>query len=130
MVHHKHIMVRALVRNPVKSEAEAIEFLENLVPAIDMKIIKGPFAQYVDKPGNRGLTAVVMIETSHIAFHIWDEQEPGLLQFDLYTCGELDKDIFFSALENFFDIESGEWKLFDRAVAFLHLNEGSLPRPH
>ena len=130
MVYHKHIMIRAFVRNPIKGEPEAIEFLENLVQAVNMKIIKGPFASYVDKPGNRGLTAMVMIETSHCAFHIWDEQEPGLLQFDLYTCGELDREVFFSALQGFFDIESGDWKLYDRAAGFVFIDEGTLPISH
>ena len=27
----------------------------------------------VHMPGNRGITAVAIIETSHIAMHIWDE---------------------------------------------------------
>ena len=62
----------------MSTEAEGIDFLTNLVNQIDMKIIRGPFASYVDKDGNKGLTAIVMIETSHIAFHIWDEVDPGV----------------------------------------------------
>ena len=40
------------------------------------------------KEGNRGITAVVMIETSHIAIHVWDEQTPSLVQCDVYSCAE------------------------------------------
>ena len=29
-------------------------------------------------PGNRGITAVAIIETSHITMHIWDEPNPAL----------------------------------------------------
>jgi S-adenosylmethionine/arginine decarboxylase-like enzyme len=76
MLFHKHLLINAKVKNPMNNEDMAIDFLKRLVDRIDMKIIKGPFASYVDKPGNRGLTAIVMIETSHIAFHIWDEQDP------------------------------------------------------
>ena len=115
MIYHKHLLINAKVNNPMKSEEEAITFLTNLVEAIDMKIIKGPFASYVDKEGNKGLTAIVMIETSHIAFHIWDEETPGLLQFDLYTCGQLYLPKVLDMLKEAFDIVSCEYDLLDRA---------------
>ena len=125
MIFHKHLLVNAKINKPMNSENDAIDFLTALVNAIDMKIIKGPFASYVDKPGNRGLTAIVMIETSHIAFHIWDEDTPGLMQFDLYTCGKLDTDHVFHTLNQWFDIESMEWQLFDRENGFVLENSDS-----
>ena len=126
MIFHKHILINAKVKNPIQSELEAIQFLDRLVDRIDMKVIKGPFASYVDKEGNKGLTAIVMIETSHIAFHIWDEEDPGTLQFDLYTCGSLDKQEVIKALQERFDIVSMDWRLYDRAVGFVLEDEGSL----
>lgn len=125
MIFHKHLLVNAKVNNPMASEQEGIDFLTNLVSSINMKIIKGPFASYVDKEGNRGLTAIVMIETSHIAFHIWDEKQPGLIQFDLYTCGELNTDKVFFMLSQYFDFESMEWQLFDRENGFVLEKSGS-----
>lgn len=113
------MLVNAKVLNPINKEEEAVEFLENLVNRIDMKIIKGPFASYVDKSGNKGLTAIVMIETSHIAFHIWDEPNPGILQFDLYTCGSLNKYEVLDALREKFDIQSMDWVLYDREDGFV-----------
>lgn len=110
----------------MQSEQEAIDFLTKLVQEIDMKIIKGPFSSYVDKDGNKGLTAIVMIETSHIAFHIWDEVDPGLLQFDLYTCGSLDTEKVFYILGQHFTIDSMDYKLFDREDGFVVEQEGSL----
>ena len=53
-----------------------------------MKIIKGPYTAYVSKEGNRGITGVVMIETSHIAIHVWDEISPALVQCDVYSCAD------------------------------------------
>ena len=53
-----------------------------------MKTIKGPYAAYVSKEGNCGVTGIVMIETSHIAIHIWDEMTPALVQCDVYSCAE------------------------------------------
>ena len=119
MLFHKHLLINAKVRNPMASEDEAINFLTRLVNEINMKIIQGPFASYVDKPGNRGLTAIVMIETSHIAFHIWDENDPGLLQFDLYTCGSLDLDKVLSVFNEGFYVEHADYQLFDRENGFV-----------
>ena len=85
---HKHLIIRAEVNRPIKSEKELKKWLRNLVNKIDMKIIKGPYSSYVTKEGNRGVTGVVMIETSHIAIHIWDETSPALIQCDVYSCAE------------------------------------------
>ena len=85
---HKHLLIRAEVDRPITSERELKKWLKELVKKIDMKIIKGPYAAYVTKEGNCGVTGVVMIETSHIAIHIWDEELPALVQCDVYSCAE------------------------------------------
>jgi S-adenosylmethionine/arginine decarboxylase-like enzyme len=126
MLYHKHLLVNAKVKSPMKEESAAIAFLQDLVDKIDMKIIKGPFAAYVDKDGNKGLTAIVMIETSHIAFHIWDEVDPGLIQFDLYTCGQLELDRVISLFKETFDVVNMDYVLFDREHGFKIEAEGSL----
>ena len=126
MIYHKHLLVNAKVNNAVKSEAQGIEFLRDLVERIDMKIIQGPFASYVNKEGNRGLTGIVMIETSHIAFHIWDEVRPGLVQFDLYTCGELNLDKVLGIFKETFEVASLEYVLFDRENGFVVEKQGQV----
>ena len=85
---HKHLIIRAEVNVPPTSEKEIKKWLRNIVKKIDMNIIKGPYASYVSKEGNRGVTGVVMIETSHIAIHVWDEPSPALVQCDVYSCAE------------------------------------------
>ncbi len=125
MIFHKHLLINAKVNKPMKSEDEAIEFLKDLVGSINMKIIKGPFASYVEVMGNRGLTAMVMIETSHIAFHIWDEESPALLQFDLYTCGSLDAELVLTTIDKSFEVTSLEYQLFDRKDGFVLEAQGS-----
>jgi S-adenosylmethionine/arginine decarboxylase-like enzyme len=127
MLFHKHLLINAKVEKPISSEEEATTFLKDLVERIDMKIIKGPFASYVDKPGNRGLTAIVMIETSHIAFHIWDEEDPSLLQFDLYTCGKLNLAQVLLALGETFNVINLDYQLFDRENGFILEDKGSWP---
>ncbi len=88
MPEHKHLIIRAEVNRPITSEKELKKWLRNVVKKIDMNIIKGPFASYVSKEGNRGVTGIVMIETSHIAIHVWDEPVPALVQCDVYSCAE------------------------------------------
>jgi S-adenosylmethionine/arginine decarboxylase-like enzyme len=127
MLFHKHLLINAKVKDPINSEEQGVDFLTRLVDSIDMKIIKGPFASYVDKPGNRGLTAIVMIETSHIAFHIWDEVDPSLVQFDLYTCGKLDLSQVLLAFGETFNIVSMDYQLFDRENGFVLEDKGHWP---
>ena len=88
MPEHKHLIIRAEVNRPITSEKELKQWLRKLVKKIDMKIIKGPYTAYVSKEGNRGITGVVMIETSHIAIHVWDEISPALVQCDVYSCAD------------------------------------------
>ncbi len=102
MPKHKHLIIRAEVNRPITSEKEIKKWLRKLVNKIDMKIIKGPYAGYVTKEGNRGITGVVMIETSHIAIHIWDEESPALVQCDVYSCAEFSMN---EVLAEFVDME-------------------------
>ena len=67
-----------------------------------MHIIKGPYVAYVSKEGNRGMTGIVMIETSHIAIHIWDENRPALVQCDVYSCADFSSN---EVLTEFVDME-------------------------
>lgn len=89
MALHNQLLINGYSDTPPTDETFIKQWMEDLVKQIDMKIIQGPYTAYVTKEGNRGLTAIVMIETSHIALHVWDEDNPGMIQFDLYTCSTL-----------------------------------------
>jgi len=89
-VFHKHLIIRAEVSDPPMTEAGAKLWMSELIEKIGMKVLMGPYAKYLDVKGNRGLTCVAIIETSHIALHVWDETAPALMQLDVYTCGSLD----------------------------------------
>ena len=110
---HKHLIVRAEVHKPPTDPDWVKEWMTKLVDKIGMKICSGPHTAYVDIPGNSGVTGVVVIETSHIAIHVWDEAEPALLQLDVYTCGRFDMDTIFEDLEQF-NPTKVEWKYLDR----------------
>jgi len=87
--------------------------MKRLVDKIGMNILMGPYAVYSDMEGNQGLTAVTIIETSHIALHVWDEAEPALMQLDVYTCSSLDINDVFSAIQEW-DPTKIEYKYIDR----------------
>jgi len=125
-LYHKHLLINAKIDKPFTSAYQGIDFLKELVDKIDMKIIQGPYASYVNKIGNRGLTAVVMIETSHIAFHIWDEKNPALIQFDLYTCGSLQVKKVLDVFIDTFEVDTMDWVLFDRENGFIKEQDGRL----
>ncbi len=114
---HNHLLVNGWTLNPPTDEQVVIDWMRNLVESIDMKVIQGPYASYVTAEGNRGLTAVVMIETSHIAMHIWDEDKPSKVQFDLYTCGELPVKQVLNNLET-------NLSLFDYTYVVLERTDG------
>jgi S-adenosylmethionine/arginine decarboxylase-like enzyme len=117
---HKHLIIRAEVGNPLKEEQLAIDWMNRLIDKIGMKVMMGPFAKYLDVVGNRGLTAVAIIETSHIALHVWDEDKPSLLQLDVYTCGPLDPYDVVEALREFHPVKI-EMKYLDRENKLIEL---------
>ena len=114
---HNHLLVNGYTNTPFDHEALTIKWMKELVEEIGMKIVQGPFASYVEKIGNRGITAAVMIETSHIAMHIWDEEKPAFVQFDLYTCSTLPVNKVINKLEN-------DLGLFDHTSLVLERSNG------
>lgn len=118
MALHNQIILNGYIDNPFTSTDDAINWLKELVDKIGMNIVQGPYSSYVDVPGNRGITAMVMIETSHIAFHIWDEENPALLQFDLYTCSTLDSDLVIEEINKQMNLISYEYMVLERAKGF------------
>ena len=123
---HNHLLLNGYTYTPPTSCEDTVIWMAEFVKKIGMKTLQGPFASYVDVEGNKGLTCVVMIETSHIAFHIWDEEDPGTLQFDLYTCGQLDLDEVLETLYERFVTVSMDYQVYDRAVGFVLEQQGSM----
>jgi S-adenosylmethionine/arginine decarboxylase-like enzyme len=114
-IKHLQQIIIGQVTNPPTDVDVVKQFMSDLVEAIGMKRLIEPQAVYVQAVGNKGMTSCVLIETSHIAWHVWDEQTPGLLQFDLYTCGNLNPDQVLSIVKDFFGLTTYSMKVFDRA---------------
>ena len=112
---HKHVIIRAEVLNPPTDENLVSNSVKNLIELIGMKLLMGPYAKYVDMPGNRGLTVASIIETSHIVMHTWDECDPAMIQLDVYTCGPFDPTVVFSWLDQYNPTKI-DYKYIDREL--------------
>jgi len=125
LLEHKHLIVRAEINKPPHDTEQIKLWMRDLVQAIDMKILMGPYAVYSDMVGNQGLTAVTIIETSHIALHVWDEVQPALAQLDVYTCSKLDVVDVFKAIECW-EPSKVQYKYIDREHNLTLINSGSI----
>jgi S-adenosylmethionine/arginine decarboxylase-like enzyme len=110
---HKHIIMRIEAKRPPQ-EQELKAWVENLVTKIDMKILAGPIsADITTIEGNKGPTCVCIIETSHIACHVWNEPDPALIQLDVYTCGPFDPNAVLEHIKVWEPVKV-EYKYLDR----------------
>lgn len=118
---HKHLIIRAEADNPPVDENYLKSWLNNFIMDINMKVFMGPYVKYCNMPGNRGITAVAIIETSHIAMHIWDEVTPALMQFDVYSCGEFDPEKICKKIQDDFKTSKIEYKYLNRETGLVDL---------
>ena len=100
-VQHHHLLLRMETETcPLKTDKPKIkDLVKRLLTDINMKRLDEPRIYYMTVPHfNEGLTAIVPIQTSHVAFHFWKNPERQilhakesncLLEFDIYTCGTL-----------------------------------------
>jgi S-adenosylmethionine/arginine decarboxylase-like enzyme len=100
-VQHHHLLMRVELETcPHEEEKEKVrEMISQIIKDIHMKNLAAPHVYYLKYPTyNEGTTAIAPIETSHIAFHFWNNPDKSLLhlttskcllEFDIYTCGTL-----------------------------------------
>jgi len=101
MIQHKHLIIRAEIDEPPEESHMASIFLNDsinhLIHMLGMKVVLPARSIFIKEKGNEGYTGQAGLETSHIAYHIWNKPNrkimntpsKGLIQFDLYTCGDL-----------------------------------------
>ena len=113
---HKHLIVRADIGwCPQEEDLNKIsDWIRSLIKKIEMKLLAGPYTTYVNEKGNKGMTSVAIIETSHIALHIWDEASPGLMQLDVYSCADFNPPDVFDKVNELFQTIKMEYKFLDR----------------
>lgn len=123
MVEHKHLIVKGEIKHaPQSDEIEYVEeWLKGFAKSQKMEIAAGPIARYVLDKGNRGMTACCLIKTSHIAFHIWDEKDPPLMQFDFYTCGKMNEKSVLDHIDRGFGLKKYERMMINRGGKWFSL---------
>ena len=87
-----------------------------------MNLLVGAYTTSVNEKGNKGITSVAIIETSHIALHIWDEIKPGLMQLDAYSCSNFNPQDIFDKVNNLFRSIKIEYKFLDREKELVEVN--------
>ncbi len=121
---HIHILIKAEIDYPKALDFDELkDWASELVQEQGLEPVAGPFVSMVTDEGNKGPTGGVHIKTSHLAFHIWEEI--GMMQADLYTCGDLDVDKFLARLA-VFGPSSIEYMVLDRQSGFKVLEAGTL----
>ena len=118
---HKHLIIRAEANKVPTDEEQLTEWLKDFIDSIHMKILMGPYVKYCNVEGNRGITGIAVIETSHIAIHVWDEPNPALMQIDVYSCAEFDVDEIAEKIKSDFDVIKLDYKYLNRETGLIVL---------
>ena len=111
---HKHLFLRAEANKVPTNEDVLTVWLKDFIESINMKILMGPYVKYCTMEGNRGITGIAVIETSHIAIHVWDEPVPALMQIDIYSCAEFDPYKIAEKIKSDFDVVKLDYKYLNR----------------
>ena len=117
---HEHLLVRALVELPIRSYPEAREWVGELVHLLGMRPLAPATGAYCAVPGNRGVTVLAPIETSHVALHIWDEERPALVELDVFSCREVDPGVVMVHLSSMRPVRVAS-RFLDRSRDFAEL---------
>ena len=89
---HKHVIVRAYVNNPPSSKEQLSEWCKNVISDVGMKVIGGPLVVYSEMEGNKGYTAVAILDFSHLSIHTWDEISPALIELNSVFGSQINPD--------------------------------------
>ena len=116
MIEHNHLLVMSEIDIALSNSDEAEAWMASLITALGMTALITPKAVYCDTVGNRGVTVICAINTSHIVLHLWDEGQPKL-QLDVYTCKPLDLSVVWAAIEQF-QPKNPKYKFYDRKDGF------------
>jgi S-adenosylmethionine/arginine decarboxylase-like enzyme len=111
--YHQHLLVKCWVTNPPKKEDLLNKWFTYLVETVGMKVVAGPTSVYVSDLGNEGLTGTVTLATSHASIHIWDNAEPPMVQFDIYSCKEFSLEQVMKCFDPW-GLINAEWVMIDR----------------
>lgn len=113
MLEHKHFIASGKCNRMFHSPEILEDWVVRLIDALNMQVLYGPFSMYCDIPGNKGITSVTLLTTSHIIIHIFEEENYSEIQLDVYSCSNIDLEVVFSFLKEL-DIFNVSYKFLDR----------------
>jgi S-adenosylmethionine/arginine decarboxylase-like enzyme len=117
------------MKTPPKTEKVLNIWFTQLVQNVGMKVVAGPTSVYVDEPGNEGLTGTVTLATSHASIHIWDNINPAMFQFDLYSCSNFTPKQVLDHIDDWFGLNEAYWQFIDRnGSEFYMLDSGNFKK--
>ena len=111
---HLHLLVKGNIKTPPKTEKMLNIWFSQLVNNVGMKVVAGPTSVYVNEPGNEGITGTVTLATSHASIHVWDNDNPPMFQFDLYSCSEFTAKQVLDHIDNWFELIEAHYQMIDR----------------
>jgi S-adenosylmethionine/arginine decarboxylase-like enzyme len=110
---HLHLIIKGHIKNPPREVEVINNWFTELVEKVRMVVVAGPTSVYVNEEGNEGLTGTVTLATSHSSIHIWDNTDPSLFQFDIYSCSCFTPEEVLEHL-NKFELIDFEYVFIDR----------------
>jgi S-adenosylmethionine/arginine decarboxylase-like enzyme len=111
---HLHLLVKGNIKTPPQMEKVLNNWFSELVNNVGMKVVAGPTSVYVNEPGNEGITGTVTLATSHASIHVWDNDNPPMFQFDLYSCCEFSPKVVLNHIDDWFGLIEAHYQMIDR----------------
>lgn len=131
MLKHKQLLLSLRVKYPPHDHVEVEAWLSFIIKRINMKIAKAdtipknPMAYFCENPANLGVTGIGILETSHTAVHVWEDESPAKFEFDLYSCAEFDiTDIL--TMSKIFGIVDGSYAVIERDNGIKIIEQGNI----
>jgi S-adenosylmethionine/arginine decarboxylase-like enzyme len=118
------------MKSPPQTEKVLNIWFTQLVQNVGMKVVAGPTSVYVNEPGNEGITGTVTLATSPASIHVWDNENPAMFQFDLYSCSNFTPKQVLTHIDDWFGLKEAYLQFIDRnGSEFYVIDSGNFKKP-
>jgi S-adenosylmethionine decarboxylase len=95
------------------------KYIKNTISELVEKIGMQPLSEIMTFEGaaDPGVTGIVVIETSHIAFHGFSDE--GMLYMDVFSCIPFDSNIVLNFIKQKFDAKKIKYNIVEREFTFI-----------
>lgn len=123
---HNHLMINAETAFPITNKWQLRKFLKGIAETVGVHRVGGTRVRYSRRAGARGLIGSLMLDTSHISIHIFDEPTPAHVRIDVYTSNSMDVELTILKIVNDLKIDDIQWLHYNRTSGFNLRAEGSM----